>query len=72
MQRIVTRCDLCAPSTRPGLLWLGGGDWVECPQCVGGKLEIIQQDVQPVGRIFIPGSTRGATLHHPEHRRRFG
>lgn len=32
-EKLLVRCPDCARSTRPGLLWLGGSDWVECPTC---------------------------------------
>jgi hypothetical protein len=70
-QRVTIRCDLCSPR-RPGLIWLGGADWVECPQCVDGKVEAVETKVEPRGRVFIAGDTRGATLHHPLQARRFG
>lgn len=58
------KCDICAPSTRPGLLWMRGSDWVECPQCQGtGKIEIIKRESWPTGKIFIPGYTHGATIN---------
>lgn len=61
-------CDFCS-KRRPGLLWLGGDDWVECPYCVKGKVEVIQQECPPTGKIFIPGSTHGATINKAWSRR---
>lgn len=65
------KCDVCSPR-KPGFLWMGGNDWVECPQCVGGLVELVEQHIKPRGRGFIAGNTRGFTLHHPAHARRFG
>jgi len=46
------RCDLCAGGTKPGYLWLGGSDYVECPQCAGDRqMDIVEQIVTP-SRIF--------------------
>jgi hypothetical protein len=70
-RRLSLRCDTCAQSPRPGLLPLGR-DWLECPRgCVEGRIEMIEEQVQPKGRVFIPGDTRGATIFHPEHAKRF-
>lgn len=33
--KVSADCQTCAGSTRKGLLWLGGGDWLECPDCGG-------------------------------------
>lgn len=71
-QRLFIRCDLCSPRKR-GYLWLGGGDWVECPQCnATGKVEVIEEHVTPRGKVFISGETGGATIADPRHARRFG
>lgn len=69
-KHVFVRCDLCSPR-RPGLLWLGGNDWVECPQCKEGKLELVEERVEPRGKMFVAGDTRGIVLRHPEHARRF-
>lgn len=37
--KVEAQCTLCANSTRKGLLWLGGGDWLECPDCNGTGIE---------------------------------
>lgn len=72
-RHLFIRCDTCAPSTRPGLLWLGGGDWVECPRgCVNGRIELVEEQVKPRGQGFIVGSTKGFTLPAPAYSRRFG
>lgn len=66
------KCDFCGPQ-RPGYLWLGRDDWLKCPQCAAtGELEVVQQLIQPRGKVFLPGDTKGFTLHHPEHDKRFG
>jgi hypothetical protein len=71
MPKISIACDVCSVR-KPGFLWLGGNDWVECPQCVNGWVEAVEQAIKPRGKAFIAGDTRGFTLHHPEHERRFG
>ena len=69
-QHLLIPCDVCSQSTRRGLLWLGGGDWVECPQCVGtAKIEVIQKECPPTGRLFIPGFTQGAAINKEWSRR---
>jgi hypothetical protein len=71
-RKLFIRCDLCSPR-KPGWLWLRGTTWVACPQCdKTGRVEIVEELVKPRGKVFIPGDTRGATLHHPMHARRFG
>lgn len=70
MDRYYIPCDICSP-VKPGYLWLRGNDWVECPQCVLGQIEVVEQKVEPKGKVFIPGYTNGATIFHPEHSRRF-
>jgi NAD-dependent SIR2 family protein deacetylase len=34
-QRIESRCPTCRDAVKPGLLWIGGKDYVECPDCGG-------------------------------------
>lgn len=72
-KRLFVRCDLCSPR-RPGLIWLGGTDWVECPQCAQtpGKIEIVEEEVKPRGKLFLPGDTKGLVLRHPLHAKHFG
>lgn len=48
-------CDICAKSTEPGQLWLGGGDWVTCPQCNGsGKIDGTLTQIMPTRKIILP------------------
>lgn len=49
--RLTLACDLCGRSSKPGYLWLGGSDYVECPQCGGDK----KMDI--VERLIVPGLT---------------
>ena len=52
---VKVRCPVCAGSLRPGLLWLGGGDYLECPSCDGGTLTINEYKLRPIERtISIP------------------
>jgi hypothetical protein len=48
-------CDVCAKSTQKGWLWLGGGDWVKCPQCLGtGVISGEMSTWEPTRRIILP------------------
>lgn len=61
-------CPTCFHSTRRGLLWLGGSDWLECPTCeTAGQITIHEQRFVPTERtISIPGAgTIQAPVHHP-------
>lgn len=51
------RCPTCRHSTRPGLLWLGGKDWVECPDCEGTTWFVMYEErIQPPpSRVFLAG-----------------
>ncbi len=59
--KLELRCPTCARSTRPGLLWLGGGDWVECPDCEGTTVFVMHEErvPPPPSRVFLPGVKRG-------------
>lgn len=62
------RCPTCAGSTRKGLLWLGGDDWVECPDCQEtGAVEIIAERFTPRERtVSLAGiGTFVERRHHP-------
>jgi DNA-directed RNA polymerase subunit RPC12/RpoP len=42
-EKIEVRCPTCRDSLRPGLLWLGGKDYLTCPDCNGTtKVKILQ------------------------------
>lgn len=43
-RKLSIECDLCYGHR---LLWLGGNDYVECPNCVKGKVEVIETTVRP-------------------------
>jgi hypothetical protein len=44
-------CPTCCTSSRPGLLWLGGNDWVECPsECEKGVVSFIEERFAPKER----------------------
>lgn len=63
--RVYILCDLCLSSGKQGYLWLGGKDYVECPQCFGtgrkrGRLEIVEQVITP-SRIFVVGGGKPLT-----------
>jgi hypothetical protein len=62
------QCQTCIGSTRQGLLWLSGDDWLECPDCqASGLVEVIEERFAPVERtISIPGvGTLAVPRHHP-------
>lgn len=67
---VEARCPTCAGGTRGGLLWLGGDDWLTCPNCNGTqRIELIEQRFAPVERtISIPGV---GTLAVPKHHTTF-
>jgi len=53
-------CTLCNGRKK---LWLGGNDFLECPDCVDGKVEINEYKVRKVERtIFMPGMPGFRTL----------
>lgn len=55
--KVAARCQTCADSTKPGRLWLGGVDWLECPDCAGTTVvEFDESRYTPRERkVFIPG-----------------
>lgn len=57
--RVEQRCPTCAGSLRKGLLWLGGRDYVECPDCEGsGTFVMYEQRVPPPPtRVFVAAPT---------------
>lgn len=61
--RRIMACDMCAKSTRKGALWLGGGDWVECPNCQGtAEVEAITEVVQAhTQALYTPRAGGGLT-----------
>lgn len=54
MQAFAIRCKQCGGKAK---LWLGGDDYLECPQCLGaGTIAVQQHNVQArVRKVFIPG-----------------
>lgn len=60
MPKIELDCDFCRYTIGPhgrdgrGLLWLGGNDYVECPQCQGKKLFPMFEEVKTPPKIFLP------------------
>jgi hypothetical protein len=54
MNKIKIRCGLC---NARGRLWLRGGDYLECPDCLGsGKVPVVEERYRPRERtVFIPG-----------------
>lgn len=62
------RCPTCAQSTRKGQLWLGGDDWLVCPDCDGTTvMEAVEERFTPVERtVLIPGLRSHVEVrHHP-------
>ena len=46
-------CDLC---NAKGLIWLGGKDYLECPQCNGTKKFVMFENrITPARHILVPG-----------------
>jgi hypothetical protein len=55
-RRLLLSCDLCRGSSKPGFLWLGGSDYVECPQCFASRtVEVVERLVVP-GKTFVVGN----------------
>ena len=63
---VESRCPVCAGSTRKGLLWLGGGDWLECPDCGGsGVFSLIEERFTPRTRtVLVPGCRSHVEVQH--------
>lgn len=59
--KIIQPCDVC---NGRGKLWLGGADYVECPDCLAtGKIEFNEYKVRKVKRtVFVPGMRGFRTL----------
>jgi DNA-directed RNA polymerase subunit RPC12/RpoP len=61
-QRIATRCPTCKNSLKKGHLWLGGGDYLECPDCGGTTIFVMfEQRITPGKSILMPGLKRQET-----------
>lgn len=58
------RCPLCRRSRYRGKLWIGGKDYVDCPDCEGsGTFVVYRQPIAPPGaRVFLPGQTYPGTI----------
>jgi hypothetical protein len=55
-QRREQPCVTCQTSTRRGLLWLGGGDYLTCPDCDGtGTLVVYEKKVEPPRHFAVHG-----------------
>lgn len=62
-------CPTCEGAVRPGLLWLGGEDYLVCPSCDGTqRIEIIEERFTPAERTISVG---GRTMQVPRHHRTF-
>jgi hypothetical protein len=57
MPKIATRCPTCRHTEKgPGLLWLGGSDYVECPDCAGtGTFVMYERRITPKRIIAVNG-----------------
>lgn len=53
-QKIIQRCPTCIYSLKKGHLWLGGNDYLKCPDC-NGTTEFImfERKVTPASRVFL-------------------
>lgn len=55
-ERIERWCPTCAPSSRRGLLWMGGGDYLRCPDCNGtGTFTMYEQLKTPPRHFLVQG-----------------
>lgn len=61
--KLTKRCDVCQGKRQ---LWLGGTDWLECPQCEAtGTVEMVQEVVQAkVQERYIPSFAGGYIKRH--------
>lgn len=65
MARIERRCPTCQGRK---LLWLGGGDYVECPDCDGsGVFVLYEQRISPK-TIILPAASQPQPLIIPGER----
>jgi hypothetical protein len=66
MTKIAMPCPTCMRSTRKGLLWLGGGDWLTCPSCEGTSvLQATEHRYTPKEKlVFVPGSAMRVQRDH--------
>jgi hypothetical protein len=58
MAKITTRCPTCLHTKKaPGLLWLGGNDYVECPDCEGhpGTFIMYEERIVPKTIVLVQG-----------------
>ena len=66
-QRIELRCPTCRDAVKPGLLWLGGKDYVECPDCGGpsgghpGVFRMWEKTITPPKVFVVGGFTHSPT-----------
>jgi len=66
-EKLAIVCPTCFQSQRKGLLWLGGKDYLECPDCGGpsgkhpGVFRMWERMITPPKRFFVSGFT-----HSPE------
>ena len=53
--RVEKRCPLCIRSLKRGLLWIGGGDYAECPDCEGTGIFVSYRERMPPPptRVFL-------------------
>jgi len=64
-QRKTGPCPTCLRSARRGLLWLGGNEYVECPDCGGpsgghpGVFLYYEELIVPGRSILVPGRRDG-------------
>lgn len=64
--RLLTPCPDCKPSTRPGLLWMGGNDWVECPTCdpkTPGMVPVIATEFKAMPKRDLVADRRIEVAH---------
>ena len=60
MAKVIFGCDVCSKQ-KPGWCWLGGADYVECPNCEGkGKIEMNEYKVRKGERLV---SQAGVGVH---------
>jgi len=64
-QKVAMPCPSCRGGLRKGLLWIGGKDYVECPDCGGpsgghpGVFVMYEEEITPGTIVFTHGLRDG-------------
>jgi hypothetical protein len=66
-QCIEQRCPTCRDAVKPGLLWLGGNDYAECPDCGGPSgghpgVFVMYEEIIIPPKVFAVDGLRGPVI----------